>query len=99
MATATYDLQKLQATVAAQGFKAFNVTSLNGIAALGMTVPQALAVIASLQTGDLYKTMPTVFDPGMFQDVYHKLMPSGKVAYIKLTATANGRVVVQFKDK
>lgn len=99
MAKATYDLKSLQAIVAAQGIGAFNVSALNGIAALGMTVAQALAVIAGLQTGDLYKTMATVFDPGMFQDVYRKPMPNGKVGYIKLTACANGRVVVQFKEK
>lgn len=99
MTQPSYDLAKCQAIVAAKRHSAFTMTALNGIVGMSLTIDEALQVIASLTTNDLYKTMPSNQDPGMFQDVYHKVTPSGRVAYIKLTAYTNGRVVIQFKEK
>jgi motility quorum-sensing regulator/GCU-specific mRNA interferase toxin len=46
-----------------------------------------------------YKSMTTHASSQVWQDVYHAPCGNGKTAYIKLTLTANGRVVIQFKER
>ena len=43
--------------------------------------------------------MTTHADSRVWQDVYHAPCPNGKVAYVKLTLTEGGKVVIQFKEK
>ena len=35
----------------------------------------------------------------VWQDVYHRVAPNGKVAYVKVTLRADGSIVIQFKEK
>ena len=43
--------------------------------------------------------MTTHADSRVWQDVYHAPCPNGTVAYVKLTLTVGGKVVIQFKEK
>ncbi|MGW8160341.1 MAG: type II toxin-antitoxin system MqsR family toxin [Desulfoprunum sp.] len=45
-----------------------------------------------------YKSMTTIHDATLWQDVYHAPCPNGKTAYIKVTLR-EGAVVIQFKEK
>ena len=93
-----YPLQAMQASIAAAGLGAFTATALNGGFAMGLTVQDMLAVVASLSRGQFYKSMTTHSDHRVWQDVYHTQCPNGLVAYIKLTQVAD-RIVIQFKEK
>ncbi|WP_424255261.1 type II toxin-antitoxin system MqsR family toxin [Desulfoprunum sp.] len=42
-----------------------------------------------------YKSMTTIHDATLWQDVYHAPCPNGKTAYIKVTLR-EGAVVIQF---
>lgn len=35
----------------------------------------------------------------VWQDVYHRATPNGKVAYVKVTLRIDGSIVIQFKEK
>jgi len=93
-----YPLAAMQAQVAAEGIRAFTVTALNGGRAMGLTDEDLLSVVAGLRRQDFYKSMTTLHDHRIWQDVYHGKCTGGLTAYIKLTQVA-GRIVIQFKEK
>lgn len=93
-----YSLTAMQASIAAVGKDAFTVTAVRGGALMGMTTGDMLAVIANLTRADFYKSMTTINDHRVWQDVYHRRCPNGLIAYIKLTQVAE-RIVIQFKEK
>jgi motility quorum-sensing regulator/GCU-specific mRNA interferase toxin len=96
--TPHYDLATVRAQVQRLGAAAFTKTALDGGRALGLTSKEMLAVIASLSRADFYKSMTSLADHRMWQDVYHAMTPFGKEAYIKITL--HGAVpVIQFKEK
>ncbi len=94
-----YSLQDAQAIVARDGVLAFTKTALFGAVGLGLSAQAAGLVIAQLSRAQFYKSMTTHLNNQVWQDVYHALCPNGRVAYVKLTLTAGGKVVVQFKEK
>ena len=93
-----YSLAAMQALIAASGRHAFTLTAINGGRAMGLTDTDMLAVIASLDRQDFYKSMTTHHNHRVWQDVYHATCPNGRIAYIKLTEVAE-RIVIQFKEK
>lgn len=95
---ATYDLPTVQAAIAARGVGCFTRSALDGIREMGLTSAEALAVLAALNVGHFYKTMPAVNNPGLFQDVYRAPTPAGQ-AYVKLMHDpANARICISFKE-
>jgi motility quorum-sensing regulator/GCU-specific mRNA interferase toxin len=93
-----YDLAVIQARVVEMGAAAFTKTALDGGRALGLTSEDMLEVIAALTHGDFYKSMTTIADKRMWQDVYHAMTQVEIEAYIKVTLR-EGAVVIQFKEK
>lgn len=93
-----YSLVDMQAKIAVAGRNAFTVTAINGGRAMGLTDTDLLAVIASLNRRNFYKSMTTYNDHKVWQDVYHAVCPNGRIAYIKLTEVAE-RIVIQVKEK
>lgn len=93
-----YRLAQVQSRIAEQGAMAFTATALFNVAAMGLSVEQALEVLASLNRAMFYKSMTTHADSSIWQDVYHAPTPAGSIAYIKLTLH-QGAVVIQFKEK
>jgi hypothetical protein len=94
----SYNLDILKVTISKKGRRAFTGRSMTGIAALGMTVADAIDCINCLSIDDFYKTMPSMQDPGHFQDVYHGKYWN-EVIYIKFTGYLDGPVVISFKEK
>ena len=92
-----YPLLQLQVRIAEQGITSFTATALFNVGAMGLSVEQALRVLASLTRAMFYKSMTTHADTSIWQDVYHAPTPCG-MAYIKLTLR-HGAVVIQFKEK
>ena len=94
-----YSLPEAQAIVARDGVLAFTGTALSGAAALGLSTEAACRMVAQLSRAMFYKSMTTYLNSQVWQDVYHAPCPNGKTAYVKLTLTAGGKVVIQFKEK
>ena len=93
-----YDLLAIQPEVARQGAAAFTKAALDGGRDMGLTTSEMVAVIASLDRSCFYKSMTTLADHKVWQDVYHAETPVNKVAYIKVTMRENAPVI-QFKEK
>jgi len=66
---------------------------------LELSETEAVGVVLSLQLKQLFKSMTTHLNNQVWQDVYHTLCQNGKTAYVKLTLTTGGKVVIQFKEK
>lgn len=96
--TPHYPLAAMQAEIALLGRMAFTQTAIAGGAALGLTVSDMLAVISALTRAEFFKSMTTLHDHRVWQDVYHAPCLDGRTAYIKLTRVAD-RPVIQFKEK
>ena len=94
-----YPLSDVQQAVKERGVNAFTATALTGAAALGLSSDQDVAVVLGLKRNAFYKSMTTNADHTIWQDVYHTVLKSGLVAYIKVTLRDNGTVVIQFKEK
>ncbi|MGA8515856.1 MAG: type II toxin-antitoxin system MqsR family toxin, partial [Burkholderiaceae bacterium] len=94
-----YPLQDAQAIVARDGVLAFTQTAIMGAAVLGLSGKQACQMVCQLTRSGFYKSMTTYADSRVWQDVYHAQCPDGRVAYVKLTLTQGGKVVIQFKEQ
>ncbi|MEY2342089.1 type II toxin-antitoxin system MqsR family toxin [Acidithiobacillus sp. IBUN Pt1247-S3] len=94
---AHYPLPEVKASIARLGIDAFTATALQGLDRMGLSPAEGLAVVLSLQSEMLFKSMTTYADSRVWQDVYHALCPNGKTAYIKITLRP-GAVVIQFKE-
>jgi motility quorum-sensing regulator/GCU-specific mRNA interferase toxin len=95
--TPHYSLAVMQARIAADGMDSFTATAARGGWAMELAPEDMLAVIASLEGKNFYKSMTTYDDHTIWQDVYHAYCPNKKFAYIKLTQMA-ARIVIQFKE-
>ncbi len=92
-----YDLVAIQVVVTGQKSAAFTKTALDNGRNMGLTTDEMLAVIASLTRQTFYKSMTTLQDHTVWQDVYHAPTPAAD-AYIKLTLRDHA-LVIQFKEK
>jgi len=96
--TRHYNLDEIKAVVRSRGIHVFTrIARENGLK-MGLTHSQFVEVVLNLRSSDLYKSMTTINDHTLWQDVYHSATPNGKTAYIKLTLQ-DGAVVIQFKEK
>lgn len=93
-----YPLREVQKLVSIRGCDTFTLTALTNARLMGLSADQSVAVIASLTPAMFYKSMTTLHDSSLWQDVYHAPTPIGRVAYIKITMQ-EGAVVIQFKEK
>ena len=67
-----------------------------GAAALGFDFDGVLAIVLALTTDDFYKSMTTLADHRVWQDVYRPITPAGDV-YLKLTVI-DDVLIVSFKE-
>ena len=68
----------------------------SGATALGLGLPDMLAVVAALTPADFYKSMTTHADHTVWQDVYRPSTHVGDV-YLKLTVI-DDVLIVSFKE-
>ena len=94
-----YDLAAVQIAVKQRGADAFTATALVGAQAMGLDAAQAIGSVCEMTRSDFYKSMTTHAASQVWQDVYHPVVPNGKVAYVKVTLRSDGSIVIQFKEK
>lgn len=98
--TPHYNLLAVQAAIAAAGVSCFTLSALRGGHAMGLTSEEMLAAIALLKRGNLSKSMTTMHDHRVWQDVYHAETLMGP-AYVKFTLLAvdtTQKIVISFKE-
>lgn len=94
-----HPLRQIQDLVAVLGARAFTRTALENGAALGFGIAEMVAVVQRLSRREFYKSMTTLYDASLWQDVYHA-ETDRRVVYIKVTQFTDGRPpVIQFKRK
>jgi len=96
--TPHYNLVSVQADIARLGVAAFTKTAIDGGRAMGLTTAEMLGVVAKLTRREFYKSMTTLSDRRVWQDVYHAPTPAKREAYIKITGRPSAPVI-QFKEK
>ncbi|MBN6740616.1 type II toxin-antitoxin system MqsR family toxin [Acidithiobacillus sp. MC6.1] len=95
-----YRLTEIQNDVRKRGVAAFTLTAQRNGLAMGLTTGEMVEMVCGLNRPNFYKSMTTIEDPRLWQDVYHATVPAGKVAYIKVTGFTDERPpVIQFKEK
>jgi len=94
-----YDLAAVKIAVQQRGADAFTATALVGAQAMGLDWAQAIGLVRAMTQSDFYKSMTTHASSRVWQDVYHRIAPNGKVAYVKVTLRADGSIVIQLKEK
>lgn len=82
--------------LAVQGKVRSTVSALSGAAAMGIDFDGVVAVVRTLTPADFYKSMTTLADSRIWQDVYRPRTPAGEV-YLKLTVI-DDILVVSFKE-
>lgn len=91
-----YRLATILEAISDRGSLAFTRISREGIREMGLTLDQAMRVVATLDASCFYKSMTTIADHRIWQDVYHASTPAGR-AYVKFTLRDDGAVVISFK--
>ncbi len=95
-----YNLSAVQEIVADPNSQPFTMTALKGGLALGLKESEMRIIVLSLSRRDFYKSMTTISDHRVWQDVYHGETADGIAVYIKITHYTDGRPpVIQFKAK
>lgn len=92
---AHYHLSTVKALVEGGNVRA-TVSALSGGAALGFDFAGILGVVSALTVEDFHKSMTTLADHRVWQDVYQVSTGAGDV-YVKLTVV-NELVIVSFKE-
>lgn len=90
-----YRLDLIRAAVGQHRELAFTASARTGVLEMGLSLDQALLVIAGLESRAFFKSMTTLADHTLWQDVYHAPTPVG-TAYVKFTLR-DGSVVISFK--
>ena len=95
----TYDLQSFKAVAVSLDSLEVTFSALQGARELGLCSTGIVAVLQSMERKDFYKSMTSIADHTVWQDVYH--VPwNDIIIYIKITA---GRVaefrLLSFKEK
>ena len=94
-----YDLAAVKIAVRQRGADSFTATVLVGAQLMGLDLAQAISLVCAMTRANFYKSMTTYAASQVWRDVYHRVAPYGKVAYIKVTLRGDGSIVIQFKEK
>jgi motility quorum-sensing regulator/GCU-specific mRNA interferase toxin len=65
---------------------------------LGLTLSDIVALIQTITRQHFYKSMTSIADTRIWQDVYH-VSYGLTVLYVKFTTDAEGYLVISFKEK
>jgi motility quorum-sensing regulator / GCU-specific mRNA interferase toxin len=94
--TPHYRLLEIQAQMQSVADMNLTVTARTGIRAAGMSLEDALAVVQSLNRVDFHKSMTTLANHRVWQDVYHGQW-KGLGLYVKFQL-AGEFFVISFKE-
>ena len=94
----TYDLASIKAEFATVRTLRMTLTARDSAFALGFTLQEVVEVIQSIAAVHFYKSMTSLANSRIWQDVYH--VPSESVVlYVKFTIDDEGKLVIAFKEK
>ena len=91
-----YDLGSIRAAFTTPTALRITKTSLTTAEGLGLTLEDIVALIQCMTREHFYKSMTSIGDHRIWQDVYH--VPYGVLLlYVKLTTDAEGYLVIRRK--
>jgi motility quorum-sensing regulator/GCU-specific mRNA interferase toxin len=96
----TYDLEAIKAAIGSAETLSITSSALRDAAGLGFDRSGIANVIQSIRRPMFYKSMTTVADYRVWQDVYHVPVADGPTLYVKFQANVvTAFTVMSFKEK
>ncbi len=96
--TPHYALHSIKATFATEASLRMTRTARDTAFALGLLLADVVRVIQGITREQFYKSMTSLADHRIWQDVYH-VPASSTVLYVKFTTDTQGYLVISFKEK
>jgi motility quorum-sensing regulator/GCU-specific mRNA interferase toxin len=96
--TPHFALDSIKATFAAEASLRMTKTAQDASFALGLLLADVVKIIQGMTREQFYKSMTSLADHRIWQDVYHVPFES-TVLYVKFTTDAQGYLVISFKEK
>jgi motility quorum-sensing regulator/GCU-specific mRNA interferase toxin len=94
----TYDLEEFRQEFCSVRALRMTRTAQDATLRLGLTLEDVVQVVQSMIRSHFYKSMTSLTDHRVWQDVYH--VPWGElVLYVKLTVDELGRLILSMKEK
>ena len=93
-----YSLATIKATFSSVATLRMTNTASDTALALGLYAADVVRVIQSMTHQQFYKSMTSLVDVRIWQDVYH-VPCAGTVLYVKFTTDAQGYLVISLKEK
>lgn len=93
-----YDLSSIRQTFSTIDALRITRSAIITAEGLGLTLSDIVELIQTITRKHFYKSMTSIADTRIWQDVYH--VPCGlTVLYVKFTTDAEGYLVISFKEK
>lgn len=96
--TPHYALDSIKATFTTATSLRITGTARSSAFALGLLLADVVRIIQSMTREQFYKSMTSLADHSVWQDVYHVPFEH-TVLYVKFTTDVQGRLVISFKEK
>jgi motility quorum-sensing regulator / GCU-specific mRNA interferase toxin len=93
-----YALDSIKATFTTEASLRMTKTAQDTAFALAILRADVVRIIQGMTREQFYKSMTSLADHRIWQDVYH-VPVEGTVLYVKLTTDAEGYLVISFKEK
>ncbi len=96
--TPHYALQSIKVTFTSVASLRMTATARNSAFGLGFLGADIVRIIQAMTREHFYKSMTSLADHRVWQDVYH--VPLGTtLLYVKFTTDVHGHLVISFKEK
>jgi motility quorum-sensing regulator / GCU-specific mRNA interferase toxin len=96
--SAHYDLSAIRQTFSTIDALRITRSAIITAEGMGLTLSDIVALIQTIMRKHFYKSMTSIADTRIWQDVYH--VPCGLIVlYVKFTTDAEGYLVISFKEK
>lgn len=96
--TPHYALDSIKATFKTEHSLRITGTARQSAFALGLLLADVVRIIQSITREQFYKSMTSLGDHRVWQDVYH--VPFERTAlYVKFTTDAQGHLLISFEEK
>ncbi len=93
-----YDLGTIRQTFSTVDALRITRSAIVAAEGLGLTLADIVALIQTITREQFYKSMTSIVDHRVWQDVYH-VSWSDLVLYVKFTTDIEGYLVISFKEK
>jgi motility quorum-sensing regulator/GCU-specific mRNA interferase toxin len=96
--TPHYALDSIKVTFTTASSLRMTTTARNSAFGLGLVGADVVRIIQGMTREQFFKSMTSLADHRVWQDVYHVPFESA-VLYVKFTTDAQGHLVISFKEK